>query len=75
MNIKINIMQLSLLQRLKPEFIQKMEDFKLKFPRTYAECMETLADNNYFTDVRFGTASDICSACEVRYFGDLFITI
>ena len=72
MNKKNNDMYLTLFQRLKPEFKQKLEDYKSDYPYTHESIMKSFNTEFFFVNVRYGTADDACEACGVKYFGDLF---
>lgn len=72
MNKKNNDMYLTLFQRLKPEFKQKLEDYKSDYPYTHESIMKSFNTEFFFVNVRYGTADEACEACGVTYFGDLF---
>ena len=65
-------MHLTLFQRLKPEFKQKLKDYAPKYPYTHENIMESFNTEFFFVNVTYGVADDACTACGVAYFGDLF---
>lgn len=48
---------MNLLERLKPEYLEKLELYKLERPYLYEQIIETLKENNYFTGLRVSEAS------------------
>ena len=72
MNKKNNDMHLTLFQRLKPEFKQKLKDYAPKHPYTHESIMESFNTEFLYVNVTFGIAAEACMACGVTYFGDLF---
>jgi len=72
MNKKNNDMHLTLFQRLKPEFKQKLEDYKSDYPYTHENIMKSFNTEFFFVNVTYGVAVEACTACGVTCFGDLF---
>jgi hypothetical protein len=47
---------MTLLDRLKPEFIVKIDSIEQQYPSTYKCIIKSLKDNDYYTDLRVGDA-------------------
>tara|TARA_R110002167_G_scaffold190373_3_gene392684 strand:+ start:4321 stop:4560 length:240 start_codon:yes stop_codon:yes gene_type:complete len=62
----------TLYQRLKPEFKRMLKDYGSKYPHSYNDIIKSFEANEFFIEVKYGTADSACRACEMSYFGDLF---
>jgi hypothetical protein len=49
----------NLLDRLKPELLQALEERYNKYPNILQDIKNDLANNVYFTDVRYGTYAEL----------------
>ncbi len=58
--------------RLKPEHKQKLASHYSSYPFTHDEIVETLSNEAFFTNVRYGIAQDISHVCNINFFGDAF---
>lgn len=47
---------MTLLERLKPEFIVKIDSIQQQYPSTYKCIITSLKDSEYYTDLRVGDA-------------------
>jgi hypothetical protein len=52
-------MKPNLLDRLKPELLQALEERYNKYPNILQDIKNDLANNFYFTDVKFGTYAQL----------------
>ena len=65
-------MRLSLYDRLKPEYKQKIANRYANLPFGHQAIIEALSNEYYFTEIKYGIASEITSSCELNFFGDVF---
>ena len=66
---------MNLLQRLSAENRVKLSNYYAeRFPNTYARMIEGLEKYEYFTELPFGIAIDVCSGlrCDMNEFCRLF---
>ena len=64
--------RLTLYERLKPEHKQKLSKHYSDYPFIHSEIVETLTNELFFTDVRYGIAQDVSFVCNINFFGDAF---
>jgi len=50
---------MSLLTRLKPEYLEKLELYKLESPYLYEQIILSLKENDYFTELRIIEANNL----------------
>jgi hypothetical protein len=67
-------MSLTLYERLLPEYKIKISIHCVDAPYLYEHMISNLKSECFFTNVKYGVATDICAACEVKLFTDLFIS-
>lgn len=65
-------MRLTLYDRLKPEHKQSIADRYANLPLCHREIIEALSNEYFFTEVRYGIASDVAFICKIKFFGDVF---
>lgn len=65
-------MRLSLYARFKDEHKKALADHYAKHPFTHNTIIEALSSEYYFTEVKYGIASDIQYVCKVDFFGNAF---
>lgn len=65
-------MRLSLYERLKPEHKQKLSEHYAEHKFSHREIVEVLSNEYFFTEVRYGIASDVEFVCNLNFFGDAF---
>ena len=49
-----------------------LKDYGSKYPHSYNDIIKSFEANEFFIEVKYGTADSACRACEMSYFGDLF---
>jgi hypothetical protein len=64
--------RLTLYERLKPEHRDRLNAYYTQFPSIHKEMTEVLSSEYFFTNIRYGMASDIEWTCELSYLGDAF---
>jgi hypothetical protein len=57
----------TLLERLKPEYLQLLETETSKYPNTYLMIKNELKTKIFFTDLTVGTAQRMCSDFNVPF--------
>ena len=65
-------MRLSLYDRLKPEHKQSIANRYANHPHGHQEIIESLSNEYFFTEVKYGIAADIAFTCDLKFFGDVF---
>ena len=50
---------MNLLERLKPEVLVLVNEFAVKWPMSGADLIETLKENDYVTNLRYGHAVEL----------------
>jgi hypothetical protein len=64
--------RLTLYERLKPEYKQMIKESNTEYPSIYENIVKELSEAYYWIDIRYGTAHDIMSPCELSFLGDAF---
>lgn len=65
-------MRLTLYDRLTDENKRKLAERYAPYPSTHESIVEVLKSEEFFTNVPYGVAYDITSACKLNFFGDAF---
>jgi len=51
---------MTLLQRLQPQFTQKLESVKKEYPSAYNNIINILTENEYYSELKISDAVSIC---------------
>jgi len=57
----------NLLERLKPEYLELIEEDYIKFPYLIANIKDELSKHFHFTDLNVNTAFQICNFCKIGF--------
>ena len=57
----------TLLERLKPEYLEMLDEIAKKYPATIRSLKEGLSINDYYIDLRFDDAYILCDYCNVPF--------
>ena len=58
---------MTLLERLQPQFTQKLETLKEKYPTTHKNIVNILKDNEYYSELKISDAVSICFYLDVEF--------
>ena len=56
----------NLLERLKPEYFELLENEKFKFPYIIEAIKSELQNRHFFTEIKLGLAYSLCDFCKVN---------
>jgi hypothetical protein len=66
----------TLLNRLKPEYLELLESEKSKFPYLYSSVKDELSKNEFWTELTTRVSIQLCAICKVNFgieeFNNLF---
>jgi hypothetical protein len=63
---------MNLYKRLKPEHRDSINANSKLYPNTTESLIIQLKSNDYFTNVRYGSAMEVNSICNLNFFSDAF---
>ena len=66
---------MTLYKRLKPEHKESISEHGKRYPNSAESMITALKTEKFFTNVRYGDAMEVQSICNLKYFGDAFITV
>ena len=64
---------MSLYKRLMPENKVAIEEYGERYPHTANMIIAELKSEEFFTNVRYGTAYDVQQICNIDFLGDAFL--
>ena len=63
---------MNLYSRLPEKNKAAIKEYCKRYPHTGGEIIATLESEQFFTNVRYGTAYDVMRICKLDFFGDAF---
>ena len=66
---------MTLYKKLKPEHKESISEHGKRYPNSAESIITSLKTEKFFTNVRYGDAMEVQSICNLKYFGDAFITV
>ncbi len=63
---------MNLYQRLIPKHKKAIKKYSERYPNTAEFIIAELKSEEFFTNVRYGTAWDLIKICEIDFLGDAF---
>ncbi len=63
---------MNLYERLTPKNKKSIKEHGKRYPHTVKFIIAELKDEEFFTNIRYGTAWDIINICKLEFLGDAF---
>ena len=63
---------MNLYERLIPKHKKELKKHGDRYPNTVKYIVMELKNEEFFTEVKFGTAHDVTLICKLNFFGDAF---
>jgi len=64
---------MSLYKRLMPESKAAIKEYGERYPHTAGMIIAELKSEEYFVNIRYGTANDVERICNIDFLGDAFL--
>ena len=63
---------MNLYEKLIPKYKKELKKYGNRYPNTVEYIIMELKNEEFFINVRYGTAWDIMNVCKLEFFGDAF---
>lgn len=64
---------MNLYKRLMPKNKVAIKEYGERYPHTFEMIIAELKSEEFFTNIRYGTAYDVQQICNIDFFGDAFL--